>query len=125
MPAMYREQLKHSLPHRIAPSFDRHCDGGNTAARNSETLAPAQRSQEEKSLRASSVSRFDTVLPIVLFRELHPGRSRRGTSFTSHWRSCFLGFAISFLPGFANIDATLEVGAIFNADALGNDISGE
>ena|ERR1035437_3399187 len=143
MPAAHGKELKHSVPHRGVPSFERlrgrrspspgspvraafARTGVEIAAINSETLSGVHRSQEEEYLRASSVIQFRNCLTIVLFRErLHPGCYHRGTGLASGRRSGFLGFAIGFLPRSANIDAALEVSAIFNADALGDDISGQ
>src|SRR4051794_39603800 len=51
------------------------------------------------------------------------GRSRvRGLSRGAHY---FLGFAIHFLASLANIDATFEVSAILDADALSHDVARE
>ena len=56
-----------------------------------------------------------------------PVRSRRQTRTAGVWlrRSSFLAFAVDLLAGLADVDATLEERAFFDADALGDDVAVE
>src|SRR5664280_2766615 len=97
-----------------------------THALKARTTRASRYNQSPNCSSASSVTQFRNCLTIVPFPErLHPGRCRRRTGLPRGRRSGFLGFAIGFLAGLADIDAALEVSAIFNADALGDDVAGE
>src|SRR5208337_980081 len=90
-----------------------------------ETLSTAPHSQAEDYLSATKRVRFRNRLTLVPLRNrLHPNRNP-GSCFGGGRRTGLLGFAISLLAGLADINPALEIGAVFDADALRDHVSRE